>query len=150
MKPICLWKIREMGDCGRYCKWIVVVEGLGSSLGVEEVHWLDFAGFFFFFWWTKRRVLHVFINPSLLKPWDTWRGTTHKSWGYHYSNSLSLASRLPPLRSDHKTTTHLIPYSIGYVRLLDMMVGSDTKCYKPIGRTYPWKPTCKWRVSKSL
>ena len=50
---------------------------------------------------------------------------------------FNLAFRLPLSRSDHKTATHLIPYSMSYTRLIGVMVSSDTKCYKLMGRTHP-------------
>ena len=46
-------------------------------------------------------------------------------------------SRSPLLGFDHKAATHLIPYSMSYTQLIAVMVGSDTKCYKLMGRTHP-------------
>ena len=41
---------------------------------------------------------------------------------------FNIASRSPLSRSNHKATSHLIPYSMSYDRLLDVIVGTDTKC----------------------
>jgi len=43
---------------------------------------------------------------------------------------------LPPPESDQKAATHLISYSMSYTQLLGVVVGSDTKYYKLMGRTH--------------
>ena len=41
---------------------------------------------------------------------------------------FNLASRPPPLGSNHKAATHLISYSMSYTWLLGVVVNFDTKC----------------------
>ena len=53
------------------------------------------------------------------------------------THNFNPASKFPLPGFDHKAATHLIPYSMSYTRLIGVMVGSNTKCYKPMGRTHP-------------
>ena len=53
-------------------------------------------------------------------------------WCLHSPISyFNLASRSPPPGFDHKTATHLISYSISYVQLLDVGIGTDTNVTNP-------------------
>ena len=64
-------------------------------------------------------------------------GSLFSFWRFHSPISyLNLASRSPYLKFDHKPTTHLILYLMSEVRLLSVLVGSNTKLYKSMLRTY--------------
>ena len=39
---------------------------------------------------------------------------------------------------------------MSYIQLLIVVLGFDTKWYKPKGKMNPWKPACSGKVPKNL
>ena len=80
-------------------------------------------------------------NKSTLTRWQCFLFFLAAPLTYQLFNDLvshfNLASRSSPPRPNHKATTHLIPSSISYVRLLDVLPGFDIKCQEPMGRIHP-------------